>query len=268
MHEWLAARVKASPDALALMIGTSQWRYAELDLFVNGVCAHLQKAGVTQGQFVGVLMPNTLVYTCLVHALARLGGVLVPLNTRLTPAELGWQIKHTSCDLVLVTEDLAAKLSVTACKWLVVNEAWLETSMPYTLPQTSFAMHHLQAVVFTSGTSGQPKGAMLTFANHFYSALASAYKLGVQPHDLWLSCLPLYHVGGMAVLWRSCLYGTAVDLHPKFDLEAINHSLDTKPITLISLVPTMLTRLLDTRQSWPESLRLVLLGGGRPRLIW
>lgn len=261
MHEWLAARVKASPNALALMIGTSQWTYAELGLLVNGVCGHLQKAGVTQGQFVGVLMPNTLVYTCLVHALARLGGVLVPLNTRLTPAELEWQIKHTGCDLVLVTEDLAAKLSVTDCKWLVVNETWLERSMPYALPQASFAMHHLQAVVFTSGTSGQPKGAMLTFANHFYSALASAYKLGVQPHDLWLSCLPLYHVGGMAVLWRSCLYGTAVDLHPTFDLEAINHSLDTKPITLISLVPTMLRRLLDTRQSWPESLRLVLLGG-------
>jgi o-succinylbenzoate---CoA ligase len=109
----------------------------------------------------------------------------------------------------------------------------------------------------------------LTFANHFYSAMASAYRIGTLPHDLWLSCLPLYHVGGLAVVFRSCLYGTAVDLHPHFDLDTINHSLDNKPITLISLVPTMLYRLLQSRTYWPASLRLILLGGAAadPELV-
>ncbi|MCB8987976.1 MAG: AMP-binding protein [Ardenticatenaceae bacterium] len=93
------------------------------------------------------------------------------------------------------------------------------------------------------------------------SAQASAERLGVQADDLWLSVLPLYHVGGLAVVWRSCLVGTAVDLHARFDLDAINEALDTKPITLISLVPTMLHRLLQARQTWPDTLRLVLLGG-------
>ena len=81
--------------------------------------------------------------------------------------------------------------------------------------------------------------------------------------------LPLYHVGGLAVLFRSALYGTAVSLHPRFDLATINHDLDTNPITLISLVPTMLHRLLQSRTHWPVSLRLILLGGAAatPELV-
>ena len=110
---------------------------------------------------------------------------------------------------------------------------------------------------------------MLTFANHFWSATASSYRLGIDPDDRWLSVLPLYHVGGLAVIFRSCLYGTAVILHNRFDLDAINHSLDNDGATLISLVPTMLHRLLQSRDHWPDSLRLILLGGAAatPELV-
>jgi O-succinylbenzoic acid--CoA ligase len=136
---------------------------------------------------------------------------------------------------------------------------------------TAFDLDGMQAVVFTSGTTGRPKGAMLSFANHFWSATASAFRLGTRPEDLWLSCLPLYHVGGLAVLFRSCLYGTAVLLQQGFDVAAVNDALDNYDVTLISLVPTMLYRLLDARPagSWPRSLRLVLLGGAAtpPELV-
>ena len=81
------------------------------------------------------------------------------------------------------------------------------------------------------------------------------------PDDRWLTCLPLYHVGGQAILFRSALYGTTVVLQQGFDPERINHSLDNDQITLVSLVPTMLHRLLDSRTHWPNSLRLILLGG-------
>ena len=147
------------------------------------------------------------------------------------------------------------------CEPLIINNEWLVGESSFTIHNSQFTIHNYQAVVFTSGTSGQPKGVPLTFNNHFYSALASAYRLSVDPNDVWLSCLPLYHVGGLAVIWRSCLYGTAVNLHPRFILEEVNQALDTLPITLISLVPTMLYRLLETRENWPASLRLILLGG-------
>ncbi len=125
------------------------------------------------------------------------------------------------------------------------------------------------AIIHTSGTSGQPKGAVLTYGNFFYSAMASAYRLGHQPNDRWLCVLPLYHVGGLSILMRAVLYGITVDLHQRFDLDAVNAALDTEPITMISLVPTMLYRLLESRTHWPESLRLILLGGAgaSPELI-
>lgn len=258
--DWLSARAQATPKKTALIMGERHWSYGELDRLVDGVCGRLLAAGVEPGQVVAILMPNSLPYVCLIHALARLGAVLLPLNTRLTTAELNWQLAHTGCRLGLYTGETADKCSMLSGEWFMVNDDWLAGSL-LTKNHFPFSMNHLQAIIFTSGTSGRPKGVLLTFANHFWSATASAFHLGTLPDDRWLSCLPLYHVGGLAVLFRCCLYGTAVILHDGFDLDAINQSLDTRAPTLISLVPTMLHRLLPSRRHWPASLRLILLGG-------
>jgi O-succinylbenzoic acid--CoA ligase len=271
VQDWLAARVQATPQKVAVIIGEERWRYSELNQMVNATCARLQDAGVQSGDFVAVLLPNGLSYVCLVHALARLGAILVPLNIRLTPAELRWQIDHVLAKWLISDEDFASQAAewlITNCKLLIVKKEWFEPSS-LTINHSPFTINNYQSVVFTSGTSGQPKGVLLTFGNHFWSATASAYRLGLDPDDLWLSVLPLYHVGGLAVIFRSCLYGTAVSLHPRFDLETINHDLDSNPITLISVVPTMLHRLLQSRPHWPASLRLILLGGAAapPELV-
>ncbi len=271
MQDWLTSRAQATPDKLALIIGEQRWTYHQLNQMVNAVCARLQTAGVQAGDFVAMLLPNGLPTVCLVHALARLGAILVPLNTRLTPAEIRWQIEHVAAKWLISDEDFASEADewlTVNCKLLMVKEEWFEPTT-LTINHLPFNINHYQSVVFTSGTSGKPKGVLLTFANHFWSANASAYRLGIQPNDLWLSVLPLYHVGGLAVLFRSCLYGTAVSLHTRFDLPTINHDLDTNPITLISLVPTMLHRLLQSRTDWPASLRLILLGGAAatPELV-
>ena len=79
----LCARARATPTALALVIGEQQWDYRALDQVVDGYCLGLQRAGVVAGQHVALLLPNRLPYVALIHALARLGAVLVPLNTRL-----------------------------------------------------------------------------------------------------------------------------------------------------------------------------------------
>lgn len=263
--DWLKARVAATPDALALIIGQERWSYADLDRLVDQVCVGLHDK-VQPGQIVGVLLPNDLAYVCLIHAVARLCAILLPLNTRLTAAELAWQLEYTDCELLIYGGETAVvtkELSMANDQLSIVNSDSLFVENDGDFHRPKFALSNLQAIVFTSGTTGKPKGAMLTFANHFWSAMASAYRLGLHNDDLWLSCLPLYHVGGLAVIWRSCLYGTAVSLHPRFDVEAVSDDLDKNPITLISLVPTMVYRLLALRgeRPFPSSLRLLLLGG-------
>lgn len=258
MFDWLTERARQTPLKLAVVIGTRRWTYGELDTAVSHLAAHLYTQGIRPGDFVAALLPNSFEYVCLIHALARLGAALIPLNTRLTPAELQWQVDHVGAKWLVTDQE---KGEIVNCGLLMVNGDVLQSASPVTIHHLPFTIHRLQAIVFTSGTSGHPKGAMLTYANHFHSAMASAERLGVQEDDLWLGVLPLYHVGGLAVIFRSCLLGTAVSLHPRFDLDAINHDLNNHPITLISLVPTMLRRLLETRTSWPASLRLILLGG-------
>ena len=266
LPDWLTSRIQESPQNIALIIDDDQWTYAELNRLVNGLCARLMDEGITSGQHVGVLLPNNLAYVCLIHALARLSVVLVPLNIRLTANELAWQIKQADCTLVITNSNEPLAIST---KQLAISNDDIPSRDSFPIHPSSFNIQNVQAIVFTSGTTGKPKGAMVTFANHYHSAMASAERIGVQADDRWLSVLPLYHVGGLAVIWRSCLYGTAVVLHKRFKLDKINYSLDHDQPTLISLVPTMLHRLIESRTQWPESLRLILLGGAaaHPDLI-
>jgi O-succinylbenzoic acid--CoA ligase len=119
-------------------------------------------------------------------------------------------------------------------------------------------------VVYTSGTTGAPKGAQLSHGAFLWSAIGSAFHLGNAPGDHWLACLPLQHVGGLAILHRAALTGAEVTVHERFDPERVAAELDWGDITLVSLVANMLERVLDARgaRPAPPRLRAVLLGGG------
>lgn len=113
------------------------------------------------------------------------------------------------------------------------------------------------AVVVTSGTTGEPKGVELTFGGLQASSRAVSDALGVGSGDRWLCCLPLHHVGGLAVLARSWTVGTPVDVLPRFDVDGVRSS----TATLVSLVPLMARRLLAAGVDLGR-FRKVLVGGG------
>jgi O-succinylbenzoic acid--CoA ligase len=140
------------------------------------------------------------------------------------------------------------------------------------VPPVAFeAPPETSTIIFTSGTTGTPKPVALTAANHEASAIASAWSLGVDPADRWLCCLPLWHVGGLAVLHRSAIYGTTAVLHGGFDVAHVREELEGGSVTAVSLVATMLRRLIDAGLGeWP-ALRFALVGGGpipRDLLDW
>jgi O-succinylbenzoic acid--CoA ligase len=119
-------------------------------------------------------------------------------------------------------------------------------------------------VMHTSGTTSAPKPVELTLGNWQANALGSAVMLGLDPAERWLCVMPLAHVGGLSILLRSTIYATTVVLHERFEVEAVLRELmdPRRRITLVSLVPTMLARLLDAGLSNPPALRWALLGGG------
>jgi o-succinylbenzoate---CoA ligase len=111
-------------------------------------------------------------------------------------------------------------------------------------------------VILTSGSTGEPKGAQLTRAALEASARATHARIGREPADRWLSCLPWQHIGGIQVLLRARLLGIPLTVHDRFDVERVAGA----DATLTSLVPTQLTRLLDAGVDLAK-FRAILLGG-------
>ncbi len=129
----------------------------------------------------------------------------------------------------------------------------------------------LMAVLFTSGSSGSPRAVELSRGAFQASAAASAARLGWQDGDRWLCCLPIAHVGGLSILTRCLIARRTIVLVPRFDPAAVVEAIDRHAVTLMSLVPAMLARLLRHEPAWmpPPSLRAVLLGGSlAPETMW
>jgi O-succinylbenzoic acid--CoA ligase len=263
--DWLSAQARASPEKIALTFGDQFWTYHELDAEVNALCLRLRSLLLARGDIVATHLPNHPLHVMLVHALTRLGLVMAPLNTRLTFEELVAQLAHLQPACLICNDEQTARMLSTSANILLTAAQLSELSSLASSEHDFNFGEGIQSIVFTSGSSGLPKAVELTREQHFYNAVASSFRLGVQNDDCWLCCLPIYHVGGMALVFRACLYGITLALHERFDLEAIHRVFDApnniQPITLISLVPTMLKRLLETRKKFPASLRLILLGG-------
>jgi o-succinylbenzoate---CoA ligase len=246
--DWLRQRADLTPRRLALAVGDAAWTFAKLDRQVDIACHALRALGVVPGQHVGLRAPNGAGFAVAVHALMRLGAVLVPINTRLTPGEVDWQRADAGLELVLDESHLEALLRP--------GEA--------ARAEREFDLQARHSVMYTSGTSGRPKGAILTYGNHWWNAVASALNLGTLSSDRWLACLPLFHVGGLAILLRGVIYGMPVQVHERFDAARVNQAIDDEGVSIISVVGTMLERMLAQRgeRRYPPTLRCVLLGGG------
>ena len=137
-------------------------------------------------------------------------------------------------------------------------------------PDSKFStpiQNHCDLILATSGTTDEPKLACFQRAALETSAKLSAQVENLQAGDLWLNCLPLFHIGGLSILFRCRQIGAEMILHKRFDLTRIADDLSQKQITHLSLVPTMLARLVDfyaeQEISPPQTLRCVLMGGDR-----
>ena len=263
--DWLSARSKASPEKTFLHIDQETLSFDEVNRLVSAAC-HLiqQRADIKHGDKVAILLPNGLSFILTTLALMRLRAVSVPLNTRLIPTELAWQVKNANCRLLICNADTRSQTKDIAVDALDLPPIQASDALHDSIESGALDLAEDFAIIHTSGTSGKPKAAVLTYGNFYHSASASASRLGVLPNDRWLCVLPLYHVGGLSVILRSLLYGTAVELMP-FAIDKVNLALSERAISLVSLVPTMLQWLLDARQQeWNPQLRLILLGGEAP----
>jgi o-succinylbenzoate---CoA ligase len=254
LDDLLSLRAQTHANRPAIVAGGRTATYAELDAEATATARRLAALGVEGGSVVATTLSPSLAFAALLHATAKLGAALAPLNTRLTRAERAAQLDDSGARIV-VDEPLDGE------------EAGIDGAAAGGAEQRDADW----TVLFTSGTAGVPKPVRLSRRNHVASALASAWGLGVAPDDRWLCVLPLFHVGGLAILIRSAVYGTAAVVHERFDAGDAAASLGGGEVTLASLVPTMLRRIADEGLDSAPDVRAVLLGGAsspRDLLRW
>lgn len=240
------AAARDAPGEPALVVDGRVRSYGELAEGARAAVAWLRTRDLTDARLIavrGTLDPPTIE---MVHALIALGVPALMLH----PA--------------LGAEEQAALLS-EASPAAIVDAGWRSDPIaaeldPYDPPPPPDDERAL-AILYTSGSTGRPKGVVLSRRAFIASARASAANLGWHPGDRWLLRLPIAHVGGLSILTRCLLARRAVVLAPAGDAAAIVEAIRRDGVTLLSLVPTLLARLLDRGAPPPPSLRALLLGG-------
>jgi len=243
LDNWLAQRAQSCPERTALVTEASSVTYAELEAEATWVARRLAAFGVRREATAALTMHPRREEVVLLHALMKLGATALPLSPLLTDAE---RAAVLGAERPAVDLNDAAELTQTEADLPLLGE---------------HDMDELCCRVLTSGTAGEPRPVGLTYGNFLFSAVGSAFNIGVDPQDRWLCCLPLSHVAGLSIILRSVIYGTTAVLLDGFDTDQVADTLVAGDISLLSLVPTQLIRLLEAGADLSRP-RAILIGGG------
>jgi O-succinylbenzoic acid--CoA ligase len=257
----ISRHAQAAPEALALWTASMEWTYGEFNAVIAKKERNLGDKGIGDGARVALRLPNEAPMIALLWALWRRGAVAVPLSTRLPPEEAVRQAQRVDCEMLLTDDSEVRAVAGSAGFRVLAPGTFTQTGGGPTEPSRDLSDDQPATILFTSGSTGTPKAALHAWGNHRYSAKGANANLPLRRGDRWLLSLPLYHVGGLAILVRCALAGAAVAIPP--DTSPLHDALRTAQATHVSFVATQLRRLLDaTTGAPPSTLRAVLLGGG------
>ncbi len=264
---WIRDRARLTPARTAVDFPGRAVSYGQLDRDSSRLAAELTRRGLARGERVAVLADNCPEYVTLLFACAKAGLVMVPLNWRLAASELAYQIDHSGAALLVVsgrrrTQSEAALATATNRPTVREIEAPLDVDGDVTFEVDD---NDPLFLCYTSGTSGRPKGAVLTHANCFWTNLSVDLLFDVTSFDVVLQVLPQFHIGGWNVQsllgwWK----GATVVLEPSFDAGRALSLIESKRVTTLMGVPANYRSMgehPDFGATDLSSLRMAVVGG-------
>ena len=245
--DWLTPWTRFQPDAEALYdVGTGRrWTWAELDQGARGWAGWLAARGVGAGDRIAVLAKNRGETLELLFAAAHLGAVLFPMNWRLSPAELRWQLDDCQ-PRVLLTD--AAHGSMPLGDWprATFEEAAADPREARVSDRCSSNFGDPWQLMYTSGSTGRPKGALLTHRQALFNAIDTTLACDLDRTSSTLTFAPLFHTGGMNCLTTPLLHrGGRVLLVPSLDAAEALALIEAEGVTHLMGVPTIYQMLAD-----------------------
>ncbi len=268
MENFLIKRAFLTPDRTAIEFEGMQFSFKEVYDRAVDFAGRMAGQGIQKNDFAAVLLKNSADSAIILYALQLLGVKAVILNSRLTASELSWQVQDSD-SAYLITEDSfisAAEEVKESCPAVIVLQKEKLHTLPYSeaLIVRELDLNDVCTVMYTSGTTGNPKGVLQTYGNHWWSAAGSALNLGLAENDSWLCTVPLFHISGYSILMRSVIYGINIHILERFQAREVIEVIEKRNITVMSVVSTMLTQILEElgQERLPKHFRCMLLGGG------
>jgi acyl-CoA synthetase (AMP-forming)/AMP-acid ligase II len=273
----LAHHATRDPGKPLAVSGQEVVTYGEMARRATALAGGLHARGVGAGDVVGLLSYNCTEFLETIFAVNYLGAIAMPINWRLAAPEVRYILEHSEaralvCDeaLVDVADPASAAMPIVrACisdaapaGWAPLAELRDASSAP---PRAASAADDVHRLMYTSGTTGRPKGVMLTHANLAWKNLAHIVEFGFTGRDLGLACGPLYHVGALDLTTTSLIAaGATTIIHRTFDAASVVAELERSHVTTVWLAPAMVNAIMalpgiDGRDL--SSVRLVINGG-------
>ena len=259
------------PGRDAVVHGTTRLTYADLDAKASQVAGALAARGIGRGDRVALSCPNLPYVPVVYYGILKAGATVVPLNILLTEREIAYHLADSAArayfcfegtpELPMGQAGRAAFDQTGTCEYFVLLTANPKATSPGPHTETLAEFTHRQptaitsapasetdtaVILYTSGTTGQPKGAELTHSNMVHNALLASRLFGLHPHDVHLTVLPLFHSFGQTVQMNAGFAtGATIVLRPRFEAAAALEVMQAEQVTFFAGVPTMYHALLN-----------------------
>jgi long-chain acyl-CoA synthetase len=270
----LVASKNRHPDRVALRCNDLRFTFAEFDSAAARVATLLDTAGIEPGDRVGVMLPNTPAFAIAFYGIMYRGAVAVPMNPLLKAREVAYYLSNSEAKALFAAPATAKEAASGADEtdaqcWIVDDAELANLTADLSEQRAPVPRNHddTAVILHTSGTTGKPKGAMLTHDGLGRNAeVCTRSVIEIGPDDVVMGCLPLFHVFGLTVgLGCAVLAGATLTLTPRFDPREVLEVIEREGVTVFAGVPTMYSSLLSVAsEAAPEatrSLRVCVSGG-------
>ncbi len=265
MNSWLQDRLENNPEGIFLKFNQNTYTIVDIARNISILQKAFSASGVNQRKKIIIILPNGVELVELMLACFESGVISVPLSNNITNDELVNIVNEVKPDAIITNWKFSKNLSISSLPILCIEELpSIARSCQVYKNNYKLNLNDICTILMTSGTTNSPKAVQLTY-NNFQSSCENWNNfLNFNNSDQFLCCLPLTHIGGLAVLVRALIYGFSINLSKSFSSELIYQLLSKDPITIVSLVPTMLQRIIEKPKGikYLKSLRAILLGGG------
>ncbi|TXL67729.1 long-chain-fatty-acid--CoA ligase [Cerasibacillus terrae] len=264
----------------------TRYTYEDINKRVNSLSYGLSSLDVQKGDRVAYLAPNTLEMYEGFYGIFQVGGIMVSLNTRLLPSDYVYILNHSESKVLFVDHELVHLIEpvrdqLKTIEKIIVHgltenendlisyDEWLKTYPSTTFPRVLLSENDVSTLLYTSGTTGNPKGVMLTHRNNYLHALSAMHHLRVSDRDVLMHILPMFHVNG----WGSPFYYTANGstqvMQKKVDPKVILEKMEKYGVTVMHMAPTVLQSIMDNYENVKpkieQNVRIVVAGAAPPK---